>query len=177
MTKAAKIGIGVGVGVAALGLTYKLLSAVNVGNKIQYALVGTPKFKFANGGMTVTINVRLDNATTSSTTITQPNFYLYKKEGKDFVQISATQPIAAEIDIPASGSTDLEPIVFDVAWTSLGVIGAAAIGKLLEQLQKWKVGNEKIYAKLQGYLKQEIYMNYTTYAVGVLQEAPMQRIL
>lgn len=167
-------------GVASVLAVYginRLLAANTVGAKVQYRLEGTPQFKLTGDGLGITINVTLLNDTTSSTSIKQPTFYIYKStKPNEYTQVSQTAPSDKDIEIPANGSAKLDPINFLITWSGVGVIGAAGVKLLIQQLEKWKVGNEEIYKKLQSYLKVQLYMNYITYAAGVRYESPMQLI-
>ena len=162
------LGIGI-FGALAYGV-YRLFGMKQISEKVVTHLSKPRVHKVDLRGIVLRTEIKIDNPTRNSMTITKPVITL-STGGK---YITSTKPEQKQVEIKPMGTSTIDTIEVVIPWTSVAEYATDIITKIPELTSAWKKKNIGAFAKA---LAIPLEVKYSLYANGLFYEANPQKIL
>ena len=161
-----KIGIAGGL----LYGIYKLLGMQKISDNAVTSLSNPRIHTVDMRGLVIRTEVKVDNPTRSSVTITKPVITLTTKEK----YITSTQPENKTFKISPLSSTQIDTIEVAIPWRILAGYIAGLLGKIPQLMAAFKKKDMTAFGEA---LAIPLEMKYTLYANGIYYESPSTKVL
>ncbi|MFH0895396.1 MAG: hypothetical protein V2A54_13250 [Bacteroidota bacterium] len=149
---------------------YKLMGMQNVSEKVVTNLSNPRVHTVDMRGLVIRTEIRVDNPTRSSVTITKPVITLTTKEK----YITSTQPENKTVKIKPLSTTQIDTIEVIIPWRILAGYIVGLLGKIPQLIEAFKKKDMSAFGDA---LAIPLEMKYSLYANGLYYESEIQKIL